>query len=162
MRLSTKALEEEVRGLLHGVSTKFVAEPSPDQIKNDLLIALKRYCYAVRARARKVEQNRKATQKSSPSTYSPDAGLGTDLRPTNGWLPEDTLPSSNKAVEHYLRDVQFELLSHVDEMMKKDIRKRNSVTKTIESILYDLHQRDDVVVVPTDKTNSYVVLQTTE
>ena len=47
-------------------------------------------------------------------------------------------------------------------MMKKDNRKRNSVTKTIESILYDLHQRDEVVVVPTDKTNSYVVLQAPE
>ena len=86
MRLSTKALEEEVRGLLHGVLTRFVAEPSPDQIKNDLLIALKRCCYAVRARARKVEQDRKATQKTPlPPIHPTPVSAPISVLPTDGF-----------------------------------------------------------------------------
>ena len=65
MRLSTEALEEEAQGLLCEISSKFVGEPSPDEVANNLLISLKRYCYSVRARAREVEQNRDALKNPS-------------------------------------------------------------------------------------------------
>ena len=47
-------------------------------------------------------------------------------------------------------------------MAKKDTRKKHPISNQINSLLAHLRQRPDLVVVPTDKTNSYVVVETAE
>ena len=155
----TRQLEEEVQLITRDVSSKFVIEPSIDEIRSDLLIALKRHCHSVCIRAHQ-SQHEDPTKPTISPTSETD-GLGTNLRPTNGWTPDDNIPTGG-VVEAYLHKVQFELLSHLDKMAENDTRKTNNITNSINSLFSKLKKREDLVVVPTDKTNSFVLLQTSE
>ena len=162
MRLSTAQLVAEVQALVGEISSKFVVEPTIEEVKADLLLALKRYCFSVRCIAAKEEKSHDSSPPPSDPSDDADVGLETNLRPTNGWLPDEPIPVKNPAVEAYLLAVQRELLGHLNKMTTLDTRKPHSISKSIHSLLNHLKSRDDLVVVPTDKTNSYVVLPTSD
>lgn len=75
-----------------------------------------------------------------------ESSLGTT---TIGWISDDTVPVKNPAVEAHLREVQFELLSRIDSMDKRDTRKNNSITNQINALFAHLCECPDLVVVPT-------------
>ena len=120
--VSTWPLEEEVRLLTREVSFKFVAEPSIEELKSDLIIGLKRYSNSVRSRARQVERDAQSkvtiitTDDDNPATKL--SGLGTNLRPSSGCGLDDNTPVS-KEVEAYLYEVQKELLDHLKKWLDK-------------------------------------------
>ena len=62
-------------------------------------------------------------------------------------------------MEAYLFEVQRELLDHIDQMAARDTRKPVKIIQQINSLLSKLKQRDDMVVVPTDKTNSVILME---
>ena len=104
--VSTRRIEEEVRRTTREVSSNFVVEPSIEEVKSDLLIALKRYRQSVRTRALLVErmQSDNALNNNgnnlNDTTVKPD-GLGTNLRPTGGCGLNGNNPASEN-VEAYL------------------------------------------------------------
>lgn len=94
MILSTESLD--VHAMVSEVSSKFVTEPTIGEVKNDLLISLKRYCFSVRADARANECSNFQSPKPIPEEFEE---LGTNLRLMNGWTPDDTVPVKNPVVE---------------------------------------------------------------
>ena len=160
--VSTRRLEEEVRLLTREISFKYVSEPSIEEIRSDLIIGLKRYNQSVRSKARQRERD----DPTKVTIITPDGdnpadkltGLGTNLRPSGGCGLDDNSPVS-KDVEAYLFEVQRELLDHIDQMAARDTRKPVKITQQINSLLSKLKQRDDMVVVPTDKTNSVILME---
>ena len=159
--VSTRRLEEEVQRISREVSFNYVVEPSIKAIRDDALVGLKRYTNAVRSKARQIERNKSKLIQLQPEvdpTADPD-GLDTKLRPTNGCGLDDNSPVS-KEVEAYLHEVQYEILNHIDKMATTDTRKTNNITDNINSLFTKLKKRDDLVVVPTDKTNAVRIMKT--
>ena len=91
--------------------------------------SLKRYCFSVRCQAVQVERSHDPSPPCNPSDDS-EVGLETNLRPTNGWLPDDPISVKNKAVEAYHLDVQRELLNHLSKMCNLDTQKPNAISKS--------------------------------
>ena len=54
--LSFRKLEEEVRAVTRGTSSKFVPQPSFDEIYSDAIIGIKRFTNSVRNQARAIER----------------------------------------------------------------------------------------------------------
>ena len=137
-KATQKILEKEVQRLTREVSSKFVTEPSIEVIRDDLLVALKRYNHSVRQKWRRIKAAKKANTNPNLANNCEDptrpAGLGTNLRPTNGWSP-DPVATSYRDVEAYLREVQIELLTHLNKMAKNDKGKSNPITDQINSLL---------------------------
>jgi hypothetical protein len=89
--LSFRKLEEEVRALTRGTSSKFVPQPYFDEIYSDAIIGIKRFTNSVRNQARAIEWALKEEPDLDPEmilgridTKNDNRGLGTNLRPTNG------------------------------------------------------------------------------
>ena len=91
---STRRLEEEAQILCHEVSSKFVIEPSIEEIKSDQLICLKRFQGSVRQKFHERERAKaqKATNSGGKTPSDNQEGLGTGLRPTNGCTPDSNNP----------------------------------------------------------------------
>ena len=166
--VATLWLEEEVRRATREISPKYVVEPSIDEIETDLLIGLRRYIRSVRIKYHQIERLRKEGIEPEDADLAhlfasdgQDNGLGTNLRPTNGNFL-DNVPPASPDVEAYLNDVVRELTSHVDTMKTKDTRKKPAITNQINSLLQKLNKREDLVVAPTDKTNSTILMETTK
>ena len=158
---STRRLEEEAQILCHEVSSKFVIEPSIEEIRSDALICLKRFAASVRSKFHALERAKaqKATNSGGKTPSDNQEGLGTGLRPTNGWTP-DSKQSASRELEAFLLEFDQELLDHLDEMAKIDTRKPNEITAKINSFMNKLRTRKDLVLVPTDKTNTVKLLAT--
>ena len=92
-------LEAEVQTVAREISFNFVPKPTFEEVKSDLLVALKRYRKSVRARLKTVERNR--NQGLADDAINPNAddgpttnGLGTKLRPAVGAGYDTQLPAS--------------------------------------------------------------------
>ena len=155
VNISTRKLNEEVRRLSREVSSKFTVEPSIEEIRSDLLIGLKRFANNVRRKyhaIQRAEESKKAGADQCANSGSFD-GLGTGLRPTDGWTPDNTsLPS--REVEAFLLETEKELLDHLEKSATNDTRKKHNISNKITSFLSNLNSRKDLVIVPTDKTNT--------
>ena len=155
VNISTRKLNEEVRRLSREVSSKFTVEPSIEEIRSDLLIGLKRFANNVRRKyhaIQRAEESKKAGADQCANSGSFD-GLGTGLRPTNGWTPDNTSLASRE-VEAFLLETEKELLDHLEKSATNDTRKKHNISNKITSFLSNLNSRKDLVIVPTDKTNT--------
>jgi hypothetical protein len=162
--ITLRWIEEEARILTRDVSSKFVVEPTIEEISSDLLIALKRFNHSVRSKARQRERdiaNSSTSNQPGEDPGVPPPGLGTNLRPTGGGSLDNTTQVS-KEVEAFLYDVQRELLEYIENAKLRDTRKSNLTTAKINSLLTTLKQRKDIVVVETDKTNSIRIIPTSK
>ena len=137
---STRTLEEEAQILCNEVSSKFVIEPSIEEVKSDALICLKRFSASVRSfYALERAKAKKATNSGGKTPSNNQEGLGTCLRPTNGWTP-DSKQSASRELEAFLLELEQELLDHLDEMAKIDTRQPNEITAKINSFMNKLLQ----------------------
>jgi hypothetical protein len=91
----------------------------------------------------------------------PAKGLGTKLRPSRGTCLDDTSPVP-KEVEAFLDDVERMILSRIDKFKENDTRKHHPNSNKINSLMSNLRQRNDLVICPTDKTNSCVLMKTND
>ena len=157
-----RRLEEEGQILCNEISSNFVIEPSIEEVRSDTLICLKRFLASVRSKFHALERAKanKATNSGGKTPSNNQVGLGTGLRPTNGWTP-DSKQSASRELEAFLLEFEQELLDHLDEMAKIDTRKPNEITAKINSFMNKLRTRKDLVLVPTDKTNTVKLITTT-
>jgi len=164
--ISRRELETEALRTTSGISFKFVPEPSIDEIQRDVLVGLERFGNQVRSRAFQVEQRRKNKGLPPPPpdpnkiTDSEDKGLGTNLHPTSGNVQDNNYLPVSDEVNAFLFDLQKELLDHLDKKRDNDTRRTNHTERKINQFLNKLKERDDTVAVPTDKTNSIVLMDT--
>ena len=98
------------------VSSKILFKPSGEVIKSDLLIYLKWFLISVYSKyhALEGEKANKATHSGDKNSADKSEGLGTGLRPTNGWTPDNNVFAS-RDVEAFLYEVEQKLLNHLDE-----------------------------------------------
>ena len=115
---------------------QFVIEPSIEEIKSDQLICLNRFQGSVRQKFHERERAKaqKATNSGGETPSDNQEGLGTGLRPTNGWTPDSKLSTSRELVA-FLLEFKKEVLDHLDEMAKIDARKPNEITAKINSFM---------------------------
>ena len=139
---STRRLDEEAQTLCNEVSSKFVIEPSIEEVRSDALICLKRFAASVRSKFHALERakSQKATNSGGEFPSDNQEGLGTGLRPTNGWTP-DSKQSASRELEAFLLEFEQELLDHLDEMAKIDTRKTNEITTKINSFMNKLRYK---------------------
>ena len=160
--VTTWRLEEEVQCLTRKVSSKFIVEPSINEVRSELLIGLKRFVDSVRRNydaIQRAEKSKNATDICNDSwPYGEPQGLGTNLRLTNGWTPDNTT-SASRVVELFLLKIEKELLDHLDRSALKDTRKPHTISNNINLFLNNLSNRKDLVTVPTDKTNFFLLMK---
>jgi hypothetical protein len=163
-KVSARLLEREVQSVVRGISSKYVPEPSIEEICSDALIGLKRFRQAVRSKALLVERLKeqgylKDGEEPPAPPERPAKGLGTKLRPSQGTCPDDA-STATRDVECFLEEVERMVLGRIDKFKETDTRKHHANSNKINSLMSNLRQRDDLVVCPTDKTNSCVLLKT--
>ena len=102
-------MNEEVRRLTREVSSKFTVELSIEEIKSDLLIGLKRFANNNRRKYHAIQRAEESKQTGADQCADSGSseGLGTGLRPTNGWTPDNTSLAS-RSVEAFLLEVEKE------------------------------------------------------
>ena len=85
--ISRRQLEEEAQHVIGGTSFKFVTEPSINEVKQDVILALKQFSNSVRLwdfnKNRKNPQQPTIQNENEPLQQTIDNGLGTKLRPNN-------------------------------------------------------------------------------
>jgi hypothetical protein len=162
-----------VQRLNRGVSEKFIPQPTRRQVLGDVLLGLGRFKTAVRWRYFWTE--RKSRSVSSTPSFSEEpgdddssasiddvslpyssrddiGGLGTGLRPSKA----KQAPQASPEVEAFLREVDRTVLSNVtDEPTSKPSRIAAEIV-----LLEKALRQASVVVIPTDKTNSFRVIPT--
>ena len=67
----------------------------------------------------------------------------------------------SREVEAFLYEVECKLLNYLYEMAKKDTRKPNKIANKTNSLMVQLQSRKYLVLVPTNKTNSVILMVTT-
>jgi hypothetical protein len=171
-----RLVRDEVQRLNHGVSSKFVPQPTHRQVLGDALVGLGRFKNAVRWRYFWTERNSQSqsvapsltssdepSDASSASTVDNDVsvahlgkdnigGLGTGLRPPKA----KQAPQASAEVEAFLREVDRAVLSNVAATPTVDLTRIDTTIVSLEKAL----EKVPVVVVPTDKTNSFRVIST--
>jgi hypothetical protein len=158
-------IHDAVRRLTQGVSEKFVPEPSHRQVLGDVLVGLGRFKTAVRWRyfwlMRDQEgaayqsdgggdgegEGEAATTVSTKDTGV--AGLGTGLKPRMGKAG----PLGSVEVEAFLKAVDREVLGNLSKEPREG-RGGGFIANEIK-LLEQTLERSSLVVVPTDKTNSF-------
>ena len=163
MRLfySRRTLEGLAHKVNHGISPKFVPEPSIDAIRKDVLIALKRFNYTVRLasnerdrdKEREEESGSKPCNNTNKTNKSANDGLGTGLRPTSG-RHTNKVQVGNSDCEGFLASVRAELLDHLDKCESRDPRIKNKTMKQVVEFTELLTKAEDLVSVQTDSTMS--------
>ena len=112
--ISRRQLEEEAQHVIGGTSFKFVTEPSINEVKQDVILALKQFSNSVRLwdfnKNRKNPQQPTIQNENEPLQQTIDNGLGTKLRPNNGYYHENTYLPVSKNVDAFLYELQTELL----------------------------------------------------
>lgn len=160
--ISRRQLEEEAQHVIGGTSFKFVTEPSINEVKQDVILALKQFSNSVRLwdfnKNRKNPQQPTIQNENEPLQQTIDNGLGTKLRPNNGHYHENTYLPVSKNVDAFLYELQTELLDVLDDRTKIDKRRPSNKETKVNNFLNLLAKREDIVAVPTDKTNSITLM----
>jgi len=158
------ALGDEAQCLVGGTSEKFVPEPTGENILADVINGLHRFKDAVRWKAfhkclqeEKDKENQSSTHNTTDNTQEEEEqqqthnpGLKTNLKPTKINL---AAPRADDEIEGFLQQLEQELLTQaLDEV---DAKGCNNKSHQIKSLQQKLRNHDDLVVVPTDKTNSF-------
>ena len=133
--------------MVNGTSNKFVPAPQTEEILEDLLIRIKRF----KNSARWKEFWRNKIQDNTPKEPGEfhQTGYRTNLRNPN-YSPE--APKGSKELEGFLQSLERELITS---MLKVKSAKKNKTSKQIEDMMAKLRTFNEIVIVPTDKTNSY-------
>jgi len=147
-----------------GTSEKFVPEPTGEDILTDVINGLRRFKDAVRWKAfhkylqeEKDKENQSSTHNTTHNTQEEEVqqqthnpGLKTNLKPTKINL---SAPRADDEIEGFLQQLEEELLTQA--LDKVDTKGCNKKSHQIKSLQQKLRNHDDLVVVPTDKTNSF-------
>ena len=177
---SLRRLEEEASRINQEVSSKFVREPSLEELESDLLIALKRFNIRVRTlvNLRELEEERAAKKckcdddsincgskcncKCAPKNVeaqSRDQGLGTGLYSINDTAGGNAM-RADENTELFLNAVARDLLGYIQKKKKESFRMpENATTKIVNEFISSLKRAEDDVFVQTDKTNSRVFIK---
>jgi hypothetical protein len=106
-----------------------------------------------------MEDNPSQENKEELPINNDEGGLNTGLRPKNR---TNEAPIASPEVELFFKDLTRTLLLKIDAIDEKEqFKKAPLKTKKLKTIMKDISNKD-VVVVPTDKTNSYKVVTTDE
>ena len=94
-------------------SSKFTVDPLIDEVKSVLLVGLKRFADNVCRKYHAIQRakNSKGIVVDNCDDLSPSTNhetLGTNLRPTNGWAPDNSFHAS-RGVEAFLLKIEKEL-----------------------------------------------------
>ena len=145
---SMENLISEVQNMVDGTSTKFVPEPESEAILGDLLIGLKRFKNSARLKEFWRNQNQTKLQSEANNEFS-QTGYMTGMKDPNYSPPA---PKGSKELECFLQTLERELLT-----LALDVKstKLNNTSKRIGDIMNKLKKFPSLVIVPTDKTNSY-------
>jgi hypothetical protein len=164
-------IRDAVQRLNRGVSEKFVPQPTQWQVLGDVLVGLGRFKNAVWWKYFWTERKSQSmyvadslssgaySEESSDSLYDitrpysskeDTGGLGTRLRP----LKAKQAPQASPEVEAFLREVDRALLSNVAD---KPVVAPSRIAAEI-TVLETALQKSMLVVIPTDKTNSFSIL----
>ena len=163
--VSRRRLDAEALRISREISTKYVTEPSHDELQADALIALKRFNHAVRikfhAREREREnlKSKNSNNNNNSGVTNVDKGLETGLRPSGGSHTDGT-KCGDAICEAFLSELAHELLTYLGKCREKDPRSSNATSTEINSFLNLLRKAEDLVFVETDKTNSRVFKST--
>ena len=163
-------LEEEVQCLVGGTSEKYVPQPKWEDILTDVVQAMRKFKQDVRwkdfHRQDKEEQERRekqmqkgkggAKKKEKKTKICSEEGMKTGLKPVTINL---TAPRASELVEGFITQLQRTLLKQL--MDKRDSNKSNDKTQQIRMLQKKL-KATDMVVVPTDKTNSFKMISKEE
>jgi len=149
--------------LVGGTSEKFVPEPMGEDITTDLINGLRRFKAAVRWKVyfkllqeEKEKENQSNgnvannTQEEEQEQQPHNPGLKTNLKPIKINL---SAPRADDETERFLLQLEEELLKQV--LDKIEAKGRNNKSHKIKSLQQKLRNHDNLVVVPTDKTNSF-------
>ena len=168
------AIERAVLEITSVTSEKFVAAPNKTTVLGDLLIGLKRFRNVVRwkaffqekadeqsnSKSRTEENSTIANENNSTITSISREGLNTNLKAKN---KSSNAPIASKQVEAFLKDIETTLIKQANNYFEmKDIEdKKNKVTTKSSRIkdLTDILSKSSKVVVPTDKTNSFITIE---
>lgn len=149
----------QVQNTLNGISSKFVGQPTINQVRSDLLVALKRFRYCVRWKAfwRNAAEPDDNLLFDGENVYSKD-GLTTDFKPCSKYAQKPPILYPN--VENFLREIERELLSNLYE--KQRYISKGEVESQLEEALETLSENAEWCMVRTDKTNRFTLVQTAE
>jgi hypothetical protein len=138
-------LQKAVQRLVNGTSSRFVPQPTPSAVFEDVLIGITRFRNA--CRWKEFWLLRKPDGDASSVREEGSTSLGTGLRPV-GVVSE--APPGSRQLEQFLEEVEFEILA----MLKRGNEDYAPTprSKAVNGLLANL-QGQDQVVVPTDKTN---------
>ena len=173
-------IERAVLAITSVTSEKFVTEPDKTTVLSDLLIGLKRFRNAVRWKAffmEKAEEQKNKENKEHSNEHSPieeasnenasnvdtisNGSLNTNLKAENKSV---NAPIASKQVEAFLNETEKSLIEQVNSFYDKkepEDKKTNVTTKHSEiRDLMNLMKRLSKVAVPTDKTNSIILIET--
>ena len=170
------SLQDEVQRLAEGTSQKFVPAPHPNEVAMDLFEGLRRFKnalrwhYNFRHRAfQKYNAHRLQQQLQQISDENQDinleefypttpttTGLGTGLHPR--YTTMNAPPASHK-VEALLADLQDLLFKQLDEYMT-NFHDTNPRSIAITNLRNTLKLHTNKIIVPTDKTNSFIIMKT--
>ena len=161
-------LSNEVLRLSSETSEKYVPAPHKGQVLQDLLIGIKRFKNTVRWKwfwieKARLENERTLGNKGDGSTKMKEIseqeeptqeaqGLGTGLKRTS---TANSVPTASPQVEVFLDEVAERLLTELD---KSENQPEMSKAKEIRRLEAKLREHPNMMVIPTDKTNSYKVI----
>jgi GIY-YIG catalytic domain len=163
------SLEDEVQSLVGGTSEKFVPQPSRDDVISDIVNGLRRFKDVVRwkdfHRLQHEEKEKRWSINNNIDNLkfelnnddNTSKGLKTGLKATKVNL---SAPRASEKVETFLHTLETTLL---DQAFNYNERKANcKISSTIKTIQKRLMDKPEVVIIPTDKTNSFRIVPTTK
>ena len=155
------SIQDEVHRVVTGTSQKFVPQPSFDTVAIDAFQSLKRFATTVRIKEayRNEQQQHRGEDASTNSSISIDSsmsnkstdGLQTGLKP----IRNAGVERGSNELEMFLQEVNQKVLDMV--WAYRNNTTTNPISDDIHSLKELLKNNPDVVVVPTDKTNSFQV-----
>ena len=173
-----KQLNDAVQNLCNGTSGKYVPTPSKKQILQDCLLGLRRFQNSCRWKSLHAlkKNNGVLNPNNTPGNESDDnlsdsdfdddpdkatdkdvGGMDTRLKPTYKYY---TAPKADENTKRFLKEVAYTILKQVDELDEARMWIQTpGISKSFKNLQKKLSELD-VVVVPTDKTNSFKVVKT--
>jgi hypothetical protein len=163
----TTSVETEVQHITSGVSDNFVPTPTSSKVLEDLLIGLKRFRNSVcwkwffleLAKNKRQYFTLHTPQSNSDPLQEPkdeviiNQGLATGVKPKQRFAQS---PQASIEVESFLKDVECALLKN---RQTSDLKgSKEYLNGEIKSLKLSLMNDTHLVVVPTDKTNSYKII----
>ena len=163
-------IESEVLKVTSGISEKFVSEPSKAIALGDLTIGLKRFKNTIRWKEYfLINENEIETLDNSDELSTSSTGetissfnsgnlLNTKLKPKNR---SRNAPPGTLAMEGFFKELEENLLWRLDKYYDEKSKKKPtpSTSSDINQML-NILKNSSKVVVPTDKTNSFKIIET--